>query len=320
MNKTLLSVLLCSLYFLPATAQTNADLYAKTDSIVKQLGSLKEFNVAVIADTLTRRFSKKELKARAIFYWISTNISFDLKAIKSNDNRKADPVLVIQTRKATPLGYANLVQEMCSMANIRCLTVDGYTKTFAEDINNPADGINHSWNVVQLGQSPEEWYYIDACRASGYSDKKFTVFTKEFTSGYFFANKTLFNLDHYPDNSAWQLGPGPKNLKDFYSLPVFSNAAYLYGLQKPLPVAGMIKAKTKNTISFSFPHTNAVNISAITLVTGDEKKQEKSQPINFTDNGSVISFNYQFKKEETYPVRIMADGKTLIQYFAEISE
>ncbi len=317
MKKTLVSLSLCLLFLNNIQAQNE---YAGTDSIVKQLGSLNAFNVATIADTLTRRFPDKQKKARAIFYWIANNISFDLKAIKSNDNRKVDPVLVIQSRKATPLGYANLIQEMCSMANIRCLTVDGYVKNYTEEINNLSDDINHSWNVVQLGQSPEEWYYIDAAKASGYTDKKFSTFTREFTSEYFFANKTLFNLDHFPDNSAWQLGPGPKSKKEFYALPVFSSAAYIYGLQKPQPVTGFLKVKTKNTTTFSFPHTSNATIASITLVTGDEKKQEKAQAMNFTDNGSVITFNHQFKKEDTYPVRIVADGKVLVQYFAEVSE
>ncbi len=319
MNKILATLLFCIFLSTSLNAQRENE-YSKVDSIVKQLGSLDSFNVAIIGDTLTRRFPDKEMKARAIFYWIANNISYDLKAIKSNDNRKADPVIVIQTRKATPLGYANLIQEMCSMANIRCLVVDGYVKNYAEDINNPADEINHSWNVIQLGQSPEEWYYIDAAKGSGFSDKKNSTFTKDFISQYFFADKTLFNLDHYPDNRAWQLGGGPKNVKEFYALPVFSSAAYIYGLQRPQPFIGYIKTKTKNTTNFSFPHNNDVSIASISLITGEDKKQEKAQAMNFTDNGGVISFNHQFKKEDTHPVRIVADGKVLIQYFVEVVE
>lgn len=318
MKKILLTFAILSAFVFNINAQEST--YRNIDSIVKQFGALETLNVATIADTITRRFTDKEMKARAVFYWIANNISYDLKAIKSNDNRKSDPEVVIGSRKATPLGYAKLFQEMCSMANIRCLTVDGYVKSSAEDINNPVDEINHTWNVVQLGQSPEQWYYVDPSKASGFADKKLSTFTREFTSEYFFADRTLFNLDHYPDNSAWQLGPGPKNLKEFYALPVFSNAAYIYGLQKPLPVAGYIKAKTKNTTTFSFPHQNDVEINSIMLVTGDEKKQEKAQPMNFTDNGKLITFTHQFKKEDTYPVRIIADGKVLIQYYAEISE
>jgi len=319
MNKFLATIVF-SLLLNFSYAQSHATNYNEIDAAVTKLGSLDSFNVAIIADTLTRSLPDKQAKARAIFYWVANNISFDLKAMKSNDIRKVDPVIVIQTRKATPLGYANLIQEMCSMANIRCLTVDGYIKNYAEEISNPADEINHTWNVVQLGESPEQWYYVDAAKASGFTDSKHSKFTKEFVSEYFFADRTLFNLDHYPDNGAWQLGGGPKNLKEFYNLPVFSNAAYIHGLQKPTPANGFIKAKTKNTTTFSFPHKNSVPISSVTLVTGEDKRQEKPLPMNFTDDGSNITFSHQFKKEDTYPVKIIVDGKVLVQYFADVQE
>lgn len=289
------------------------------DEYVKSLGALNNLNVATISDTITRKFDNKKDKARAIFFWIANNISWDVKAMKANDNKKKDPVLVIQFRKATPLGYSLLVQEMCSMANIRCLSVDGYIKNFPEDINNKPDEINHSWNVVQLGQSPEQWFYVDAAKASGYADKKMSAFTKYFTSEYFFADKALFNLDHYPNNVAWQLGGGPKNIKEFYALPVISNAAYEYGLQKPLPIAGYIKTKTKNAIAFSYIY-NGKNLSSISLIIGDGKKEVKPEPMNFSATGKIISFNYQFKKEDVYPVKIMIDGKEFVSYYVESSE
>ena len=289
------------------------------DEYVKSLGALNNLNVANIADTITRKFNNKKDKARAIFYWIANNISWDVKAMKANDNKKKDPVLVIQFRKANPLGYSLLVQEMCSMANIRCLSVDGYIKNFPEDINNKPDEINHSWNVVQLGQSPEQWFYVDAAKASGYADKKMSAFTKYFTSEYFFADKALFNLDHYPNNVAWQLGGGPKNIKEFYALPVISNAAYEYGLQKPLPIAGYIKTKTKNAIAFRYIY-NGKNLSSISLIIGDGKKEVKPEPMNFSATGKIISFNYQFKKEDVYPVKIMIDGKEFVSYYVESSE
>lgn len=310
-------------FLLAALAFTCHDLHAQrkdfssVDDQVKKLGSLDNLNVATIADTITRNFSEKYDKARAIFYWIANNIAIDPKATKSKDNKKTDPVDVVQLRKATALGFALLVQEMCSMANIRCLTVDGYVKSSADEISNKADEINHSWNVVQLGQSPEQWFYIDAFKASGFTDKKFTGFTKLFTSEYFFADKSLFNLDHYPDNDAWQLGGGPKNLKEFYALPVISNAAYRYGLYKPQPMNGHIKTKTKNITSFSFVYNNAIPIKNIILIIGDEKRQLKPEPMNFTDNNGVLSFNYQFKRADSYPVRILADGADLLQYYVE---
>lgn len=318
--KNLILFIFTFIAFASASLKGQVKNFTSTDAYIKQLGSLDNLNVATIADTITRNFSDKYDKARAIFYWIANNIALDPKAIKANDNKKKDPVDVVQLRKATPIGFALLVQEMCSMANIRCLTVDGYVKNQAEEINNKADEINHSWNVVQLGQSPEQWYYIDAAKASGFTDIKMTTFTKLFTSEYFFADKLLFNLDHFPDNDAWQLGPGPKTLKEFYALPVISNAAYKFGLQKPQPVNGYIKTKIKTTTSFSFIYNNTIPIKNIFLIIGEEKKLLKPEPMNFKDNNGLISFSFQFKKADTYPVRIVADEKELLQYYLEVDE
>ena len=149
-----------------------AQEYGEVDAKVAQLGRLDSLNVARIADTVSRSFPDRQQKARAIFYWIANNIEPDLRATKGNDNKKILPELVIVSRKATPLGYATLVQEMMSRVNIRCLTVDGYVKRNAGDIGNPPDEFNHAWNVVQLGQSADEWYYVDAFMAAGSIDSK----------------------------------------------------------------------------------------------------------------------------------------------------
>lgn len=290
------------------------------DEYVKNLGALETLNVATIADTLTRKFGDKKDKARAIFFWIANNISLDPKAMRSNDTKKIDPVSVVQFRKTTPLGFANLFQEMCSLANIRCLVVDGYVKKSAADINNKADEVNHSWNVVQLGESPDKWFYVDVASASGFPDSKMSVFTKQFTSEYFFADKKLFNLDHHPDNSAWELGDDKKSMKEFYALPVIGNNAYAYGLQKPMPVTGYIKTKIATAVNFSFNYNPSRAISNISLVIGEGNKQSKPEPMNFTDNGGAVRFAYTFKKADTYPVKVMVDGKNLLEYYVEVED
>lgn len=312
----LITLLACTASF----AQSSATHFSSTDNFIKKLGALESLNIARIADTLTRRIADKEQKARAIFYWIANNIALDPKAIRANDQRKSLPEDVVKLRKATPLGFAKLFQEMSSLANIRCLVVDGYVKNNSDDINDPADESNHSWNVVQLGQSPEQWYYVDAAKASGFTDKKLSTFTPEFTSNYFFPDKALFNLDHFPENDAWQLGGGPKSRKDFYALPLIERAAYGIGLKKPAPATGLIKAKTKNKVTFSFAHDDDVSLSNVSLLIGEGKKMQKPEPMNFTSNKGVVAFSYQFKSEDTYPVKVVADGKVILEYLVEITE
>lgn len=294
--------------------------YDRIDQVVAQLGAMPDKNVATIADTISRKFSDKQDKARAFYYWIANNIALDGKAIRSNDQKKINPEQVVMNRKTTSLGFAKLFQEMCSMGNIRCLVVDGYVKHSTEDINNRADEPNHSWNVVQLGKSPEEWYYVDVARGSGFLDKKQLQFTPSFVSGYFFPEKTLFNLEHFPDNEAWLLGAGPKGLKDFYALPVIGRGAYGLGLFKPNPVTGVIHTSIRNPVQFSFQFNGNEPIQSIELLIGEGNKQLKPAPMNFSNSGGSVNFSYQFKREDSYPVRIVVDGRDVLSYIVEATE
>ena len=60
-------------------AQNIPNKYKAVDDAVEKLGPLNNFNVAIIADTITQKFADNEQKARAIFYWISNNIQIDPK-------------------------------------------------------------------------------------------------------------------------------------------------------------------------------------------------------------------------------------------------
>ncbi len=316
--------ILCSLFTLSILFSNSLlaqqSKYKSIDDVVGSLGTLDSQNVAQITQKLTKPFAGKDEKARAIYFWIANNIAIDAKAVRIHDEKRSLPEDVIRYRKATPLGFAKLFQEMSSGANIRCLVVDGYVKNSIDDLNNPADEVNHSWNVIQLGTSPDQWFYVDAYKASGTTDKKVTLFVKDFTSGYFFADRLLFNLDHFPDNDAWQLGPGPKSRKEFYSLPVFYNTAYVFGLKKPLPVIGYIKAKTKVKTDFKLPLDAGAAVTTVSLVLGDGRKMQKPEPMNFSTADGSISFSYQFKTEDTFPVKIMVNEKTVLEYMVEVSE
>lgn len=293
--------------------------YESVDTYVQSLGSLDSFNVATIADTLTLRYSDKELKARAIFYWIANNIQPDLRAIKSNDNRKTDPEVVLQTRRTTGLGYAKLVQEMMSLANIRCLTVDGYTKRSDEDINSTGGEPNHSWNVVQLGASPTEWFYIDAAMAAGTIDKKISLFTKDFISAFFFANKNVFNQLHFPDNDAWLLGEGPSSVKHFYQLPVYHPHAMALGVQSPTPYVGTFKSKMSVPVNFAFLYSGKTP-ETIEISTGDARRATPPKKVEFSAADGMIKFRHYFLKDDIYPVRLLADGKVILEWNATITE
>lgn len=316
---TLLFSVLLILSGITSSAQSPNDDFKVIDDYVKSLGALDTLNMGTISYIVTKKFPDSKDKVRAIFDWIAYNISFDLKAGRNNDNEKTSTDLILKFRKATAAGYAGLFQDMCSVIKIRCLTVDGYAKYNTEQINEKPDGFNHTWAVVQFGQSPDRWFYVDPTWGSGYTDDKMTKFTKAYNDDYFFADRGIFNYQHYPDNGAWQLGPGPKSLSSFLSLPILKAAAYEFKIGRFTPNDGFIKTKTNKPVSFNIKLNTSAAIDIVSLEIGEDKKK-KIKTVDYTFSEGSIIFNYKFTEEDTYPVTVLINNKPVLSYMAEVSE
>ncbi|MBK7882663.1 MAG: hypothetical protein IPJ81_01615 [Chitinophagaceae bacterium] len=299
-----------------AKAQNASNAFAGVDTYVSSLGSLDTLNMGTIAKIITQKFSDKKEKARAVFVWITNNISYETKAARAGDAKNNTSDAILKNRKAGGQGYATLFQDMCSVAGIRCLTVDGFLKRVTENINEEDVEINHSWAVVQLGQSPEQWFYVDAALGSGYLDKKGTTFTRSFDDAYFFANKLIFNNQHYPDNQRWQLVKGPKNKKTFYQLPIIKNGAYQFNVTDFAPDNGIIKVKAGKVVNFGFSAKGPV--TTISLLIEENKKRLVKAISNPVTAAGKTNFTYTFEDEGTYDVTILINDKETLQYLVEV--
>jgi transglutaminase/protease-like cytokinesis protein 3 len=298
-------------------AQTNGRDFTKIDAYVKTLGPLENMSMGTINNVVSNKFTDKMDKARAIYYWVANNIVYDTKAVKNNSTQKNTPAEVLLSRKAVGIGFASLFQDMCSSADIRCLTVDGFVKYNTGQIGEKDQEINHSWAVVQLGQSPEDWYYVDAAFGSGYLSADMKEFTKFYTDAYFFTEKATFNLQHYPDNDAWKLGAAPKNKKDFFDMPVVKNAAIEFEIKKCSPNDGKINAKADKGVKFSFTVKSTENIYKVELGVGEKKKYRREE-IQYSNSATVLSFTYKFQDANGYPVTVFVNGKEFAQYYVEV--
>ncbi|MBK6379890.1 MAG: hypothetical protein IPF72_09225 [Chitinophagaceae bacterium] len=316
--RNILSALFTILVF-NASAQTNGRDFNAIDAYVKSLGPLDSISMGTINNVVSNKFTDKIDKARAIYYWIAHNITYDVKSTRNNNKLKNTPADVLLTRKATGIGFANLFQDMCSSADIRCLTVDGFVKYNTQQIGEKDEEINHSWAVVQLGQSPEDWYYVDPAFGSGYLNAEMKEFTKAYTDAYFFTEKETFNLQHFPDNQAWKLGSAPKNKGDFFDMPVVRVSAIELGIKKLSPNDGKIKAKLNKAVKFSFTLKSTEEITKVALGVG-EKKKYKVEEIQYSASGNILSFTYKFQDANAYPVTVFVNGKEFVLYYAEVEE
>ncbi|MEY4702179.1 MAG: hypothetical protein RIR96_76 [Bacteroidota bacterium] len=301
-------------------AQSNKEQLEAIDKDIFKLGKLSGMNVANITETVTSPYNSKRQKAMAIYCWIGRNISWNIKAIKSSDPKNTLPENVVALRTSNALGFANLYQEMCSQCNIRCLVVDGFVKYNTEQFDEIPEQVNASWNVVQLGNTPSEWYYVDAFKSAGFSDPKWTTFYPEFSDVYFFPNKEIFNLEHYPDNTAWLLSRGPSGLKDFIGKPITGRASYENGLAGFFPDKGKCKAKLNQKFRFSLRLQSLQESSRVELKISEGNKPAQTINANLEGEGNDYFIDHIFKKEAEYKVTVLMNGKELITYLIEVEE
>lgn len=301
-------------------AQSNKDQLDAINKDIIKIGNLPGENVATITEIITRAYSSKRQKAMAIYCWIGRSISWNVKATKSSDPKNTLPENVVYLRNSTPLGFANLYQEMCSQSNIRCLVADGYVKYTIEQIDEIPEQVNASWNVVQLGNTPSEWFYVDAFRSAGSTDKKWTIFKPDFSDLYFFPDKEVFNLEHYPDNSAWLLSRGPSGVKDFISKPITGRASYENALTGFFPDKGKWIAKPNQKVRFSLRLQKLPESPMVEMRLSEGNKPAQTFRVSLEGDGNDYFIDYSFKKETEYQVTILINGKELITYLLEIEE
>lgn len=309
--------------FFPATLFAQGQVLDYTDeqilAYVKSVGRLDSLNAGTISAAVSKPFARPRDKAKAIYDWIALNIVYDVKAGRTQGNEKTDADLVLKTRKATAAGYAALFQDMCSVQRIRCLTVNGWAKQFADEIGEKPDDMNHTWAVVQLGQSPDTWYYVDPTWAAGTVDQDMKVFTKAYDARHFFPDRKLFNFQHYPDNSAWQLGPGPGKIKDFFALPILHHRGLEAGTSDFQPNTGILKAKVGKPVSFSFRYVHADQPAVVALQVGPDRKR-RNVTVSHQYQGGTVSFSHIFPDEDEYNVTILVNQVPILTYKAILTE
>jgi len=218
-----------------------------------------------LVELINKDFSKQDEKARAVFRWVATNISYDVELAKSmaakpikafsykNEKEKEEKEklfkidLVSKTiisRKAVCQGYAVLFEDLCGKLGIESKTIIGYLKTHSSQIGEFPNITNHAWNVVKIDN---DWKFIDATLGAGYISSKTNLFKFYFNEGYFFMENEKFFLNHYPLDEKWILLS--KNKNDFAQLPLFYGDYFKYNYKITKPKIGIINsAENKNLI------------------------------------------------------------------------
>jgi len=183
-------------------------------------------------------------KIRALFVWMTHNITYNIKAFESGLKPSADPSITLGEGKALCYGYALLFDSVCHKMGIESYIILGYTKTNF----NPRSS-DHAWNSIKIN---DNWYFIDATWGSGRVEnyqrknilhklfkkpgiKNASVFVREMNETYFMADAQTMAKTHLPADPMWQMREYPISLDCFLSDETScSQDSFLFNFQDTL--------------------------------------------------------------------------------------
>jgi len=200
--------------------------FTRADNIAKLNLEAELDNLPLLAHKLTYKLPSQVEQFRAIYTWVCLSIKGDMSLQRKVDEHrlkfKNDSTAflkwnyefkklafkkLLKQKKTMCTGYAYLIKELCYLAQIECVIVDGYGRSVRSNIKE-LEMANHSWNAVKLNT---KWYLCDATWSSGYMNA-YSIFIQDYNEGYFLTTPSLFGKNHFPLEKKWCFYGKPKML------------------------------------------------------------------------------------------------------------
>ncbi len=168
---------------------------------------------------------------KAIHDWICDNIAFDVELYFSGKPSKQDYESVLKKKKAVCSGYTNLMTQMCTLAGIEAIGIEGYSKGFGYtgQLGSQPD---HAWNAVRMNA---KWQLIDVTWDAGYVDYK--TYVKKYSTEWLTRSAQEFIFSHLPEKEEYQYLTKPVSREDFVREPyvpgIFFDLGLAFGKDAP---------------------------------------------------------------------------------------
>jgi len=287
--------------------------YSNVDSkIVNYPSTFK--NIENLAHRINTDFKSDREKARALYGWLSLNISYDNQndSFNISDNiiiyyslddkkrklrkRKLNKLEgVLKSQKAVCIDYSEVFNEVCNLIGIESKIVVGFSKTNIVDIENEKKYKDHAWNAVKIN---DKWQLLDVTWGASFTNKS----SKKIYNYYFFTSPKELIVSHFPINHKWQLLENKISKKEFFKSPLFYPDYFMSKIEIENPHLGTIKV-TKKRIKIYFNKIPEKRVISYAF-TGDEY----ARPIDFktTKEGKLFT-SIGYKKSQDTQIIIYSD-------------
>ncbi len=307
--------------------------FREADSIANHYKGEDLRNLPLLTHKLTATLPTEAAKFRAIYTWVSTNITNDFGGAAKNQRKRKkiinddkaldewntlfkDKVFkkLLKDKKTVCTGYAYLVKELATIADIECRIIDGYGRTIDSNIGGPAFA-NHSWNAVKLN---DKWYLCDATWSSGYINIPSYEFKQDYNQGYFLTRPELFVQNHYPLETKWLLLEQPPSLDSFLHAPLIYGEAFKHKIMPLMPNKMYFETvkQRKNKFALKIFKPFQLEDLRLEIVLGSTNKIIKVPKASINEH--VLEFDYTFNGAGHYDFHIKVKDKVIATYLVKV--
>ncbi|MDR2094008.1 MAG: hypothetical protein LBP76_00625 [Treponema sp.] len=262
-----------------------------------------------LAGALVKGLTDPFLKAKALHDWICDNIVYDTEMFFSVKDYPQDYISVLKKKAAVSEGYANLYNEMCKIAGLESMVINGYSKGFGYRgaLESYTD---HVWNAVRLNN---KWYLVDVTWDAGYVDIK--TFIKKYSSAYLFLDSRAFLYSHLPEKPEQQFYAPVVSAEDFQKEAFIAGIFFQYGLElkedRPL-----YNNSIEDALSFGISAKNANLTLTSELMTNNHQNVDGASWLERA--GNDFTFYFDVPDTKNYKGYIFAKVKKDASYQAKI--
>jgi hypothetical protein len=192
---------------LQAQAQPN---WKQLDEKMHQLPKGGPGSIGQLGDFISQNFKTDTEKIQAIYYWLGTQIDYDLRSIGLAPQDQSIEVITQRTfdrRKGVCEGFAGLMDTLCKITGIPVHTIHGFTRQ-----NGQIDALPHAWIAAKI---QGKWYLFDPTFASGSVIGR--KYVREFDANWFMVSPERMIETHMPYDPIWQFLTKPVSYKSFAS-------------------------------------------------------------------------------------------------------
>jgi len=309
----LLFVFLLSWLLAPASLAQSFD---HADRHAGEINTEAQRSAEELATRLTEPFSREDEKARALFSWITHNISYDTDAFFQEKQSNESPGDVLRNRVALCGGFATLFTTLAKHAGLESVVVYGHSQGYGVQPGGSAD-VNHAWNAVKIDG---QWKLLDTTWGAGYIDKDSKRFVRHFNEHYFLTDPTQLIYGHFPRDPDWQLLEQPVTESEFMDMVRLQPPFFSHELQLVSHKTAEVETSGSGMIELKVPHDRVI---IARLMQNDVQLDNNSVLVHHNGTRGLVEFyppqrgkyqlevfvkptgsdNSEFKRAASYTIR-----------------